>query len=67
MYDDLHEKVPFHDGTFTDWSPKWSRATPYHYKDGVQIWVSRHDLTPDDDFLKQRRDSEGGESFGNEA
>jgi hypothetical protein len=51
MYDELHKGKPFHDGTFTDWAEKFSTATPFHYLDGVEIWVSRQDLTPDDDFL----------------
>lgn len=52
-YDRLHEKKPFHDGTETIWAEAYSKLTPFHYRDGVTIWVSRHDLTPDDDFLGQ--------------
>lgn len=52
-YEQLHEDKPFHDGTFRLWSEKWSRLTPFHYSDGVTIWLSRDDLTPDDDFLNQ--------------
>lgn len=51
-YDQLHEKQPFHDGTFTRWSDTRSMRTPYHYRDGVRVWVSAHDLNPDDDFLQ---------------
>lgn len=51
MYDQLHEAKPFHDGTFTEWAKEYSRETPYHFRDGVTVWVSHEDLTPDDDFL----------------
>lgn len=51
QYDALHEAKPFHDGTFTVWTKERSEATPFHYRDGVTIWVSPDDLTPDDDFL----------------
>ena len=52
-YDELHKAKPFHDGIFKNWSPEWTPETQYHYRDGVTIWVSQHDLTPDDDFLGQ--------------
>lgn len=63
MYGDLHEERPFHDGTFTHWSKKASVRTPYHFLDGVRIWVSETDLSPDDDFLRQHTNTipEGGE------
>lgn len=51
MYDTKHEDEPFHDGTFTSWSKRRTEAHPFHYMDGVQVWVSRLDLTPDDDFI----------------
>lgn len=51
-YDDLHKEQPYHDGTFTFWAKDRSRAFPYHYRDGVSIWVTREDLSPDDDFLE---------------
>lgn len=50
-YDELHEKRKFHNGTFESWSEKRSDSHPFHYRDGVGLWVSRVDLTPDDDFL----------------
>lgn len=50
-YDALHESRPFHDGAFGEWSEKRSDKTPYHYRDGVTVWVSDLDLTPHDHFL----------------
>lgn len=54
----LHEKRPYHDGSFPDdlgqWSEKPSLARPFHYTDGVTIWMAPVDLSPDDDFLGQR-------------
>lgn len=50
-YQHIHEDEPFHDGTFTHWSATRSVDTPYHFGDGVSVWVSPQDLTPDDDFL----------------
>lgn len=54
MYDLLHEAKPYHDGTFRLFAEEPSRLTPFHYRDGVTIWISKDDLTPDDDFLAQR-------------
>lgn len=51
IYGLLHEDMPFHDGTFTRWAAKPSRAFPFHYLDGVTIWLSPADTDPDDDFL----------------
>ncbi len=50
-YDALHEDEQFHDGTFENWSTTRTRDFPYSYRDGVNVWVAKHDLTPDDDFL----------------
>lgn len=64
-YNDLHKDAPFHDGTFpddiSDWSPHRTEDTPYHFLDGVNLWVSLHDLSPGDHFLGGRRsdDDEG--------
>lgn len=60
-YDEQHKARPFHDGTFTRWSAKQSRRFPYHYRDGVTVWVSTDDLTPDDDFLGGPTDKPPGE------
>jgi hypothetical protein len=40
----LHEKRPWHDGTFTDWAEKPSTEHPYHYTYGTRIWVTETDL-----------------------
>lgn len=50
-YDALHEAMPYHDGTHQVWSKERSAQRPYHFKSGVDIWVSTTDLNPDDDFL----------------
>lgn len=52
-YDDLHQDRPFHDGTFTSWAKEADRDHPFRYDDGVTVWVSSEDLTPDDDFLSR--------------
>jgi hypothetical protein len=59
-YDDLHKDLPFHDGTFKSWAPERSKQAPFHYRDGVSIWVTSIDLTPEDDFL-------GGRNLADEA
>lgn len=51
LYDLLHEDAPYHDGTFERWAKEPSREYPFHYRDGVTIWLSATDLTPDEDFL----------------
>lgn len=53
MYDDLHEKRPYHDGLFKVFGEKRSAMTPFHVREGVSIFVSREDYSPDDDFLGQ--------------
>lgn len=57
-YAELHDKQPYHDGTFASWSTKRSRSHPYHYNDGVTITAATVDVNPDDDFLTQQRLSE---------
>lgn len=67
LYSLLHEDKPFHDGTFTSWSDKPSKAHPYHHGDGVTVWVAPVDLTPDDKFLTDANAPaipKGGESAG---
>ena len=53
-YDQLHQdpESPYHDGSFKNWSEKRTVEAPYHYGDGVNIWVAPVDLAPDDDFLR---------------
>jgi hypothetical protein len=43
-FERLHEKRPWHDGTFTDWAEEPSESHPYHFQYGVRIWVSATDL-----------------------
>lgn len=54
-YDSLHEDAPYHDGTFPTnpdrWSVKRTADFPYHYRDGVTLWVAEADLSPHDHFL----------------
>lgn len=40
----LHEKRPWHDGTFADWAEKPDADHPYHYAHGTRIWVAERDL-----------------------
>lgn len=47
----LHEKAPWHDGSFTSWVAERSDSHPYHMNDGVRIWVDTTDWNPDDQFL----------------
>lgn len=51
QWEALHKDRPYHDGTFRSWAEKASTAHPYHYSDGVVVWVSDEDLTPEDGFL----------------
>lgn len=50
-YDEAHKQLAYHDGTFKHWDSQRSEEFPFHYKDGVRVWVSREDLTPEDHFL----------------
>lgn len=50
LYEDLHSKRQFHDGTFKNWVEERSPSHPYHFRDGVTISVAEHDLTPHDLF-----------------
>lgn len=49
-YDRLHKDKPFHDGTFKTWAAEESELTPFHYMDGVRIYVSTEDRNPGDLF-----------------
>lgn len=54
-YDEMHEAKPFHDGKFTSWVEKADDTHPYHFRDGVTIFVTAENLTPDDDFVTSRQ------------
>lgn len=65
LYDRLHEKEPFHDGTWSRWSEKPSAEFRFHYMDGVTIWAAPMDLNPDDMFTTDRNaDPRGGDDDG---
>lgn len=49
-YEALHEKRPYHDGTFTSWAERRGPSHPFHYNAGVSIGVADEDLTPWDEF-----------------
>lgn len=52
MLEEKHKTIgEYHDGTFTQWSRTRSRSFPFHYRDGVRLWVSKYDLTPEADWL----------------
>ena len=51
-FEQIHERLPYHDGTETSWAKEPSRDHPYRYDDGVHIWVADTDVNPDDDFLR---------------
>lgn len=53
LYAKLHEKEPFHDGTFAKWSPDRTLEFPYHFKDGVRIGVTDYDVMPHDPFTTE--------------
>lgn len=66
LYGLLHEEQPFHDGSFRSWAKSPSTSHPFHYLDGVSIWLSPTELDADDDFLSgvssQQAVSDEGES-----
>jgi hypothetical protein len=65
MFARLHEKRPWHDGTFTDWAAEPSADHPYHYSYGTRIWVTGTDLGLGGNFTTQENpyatDDEEGE------
>lgn len=50
LYADLHKDRPYHDGSFKNWAEGRSRAHPFHYADGVSMWLADEDI-PGPDFL----------------
>jgi hypothetical protein len=50
-YDARHQKLPWHDGTFTSWAKDRSDSHPYHHSSGTTIWVSTVDHGLGGDFL----------------
>lgn len=55
LYDEIHEELPFHDGSFRRWAAERSRAFPYHYRDGVTLTVDRDEDTSEDIFEEPAR------------
>lgn len=51
LYDLLHEDAPYHNGAFERWRKEPDRDSPFHYWDGVTIWLSPVELAPDDQWL----------------
>lgn len=51
FYEAKHKDAPYHSGTREEWSKTRSRRFPFHFRDGVRIWVSKYDLTPDADWI----------------
>lgn len=50
-----HEKKSFHNGTFSGvWSEHRTERTPYHFSDGVTLYVSEDEPDADQDFLRRR-------------
>ncbi|MDF9716032.1 hypothetical protein [Nocardioides sp. ChNu-99] len=51
LYAQLHKDAPYHDGTEESWAKDRSPDHPFHYSDGVTIWIADEDVNPDDRFL----------------
>lgn len=64
LYDEQHKAKPYHDGLFRIWGEKRTPLTPFHYREGVTLWISREDLTPGDDFLRQGLATSNGQGSG---
>ena len=52
-YRALHEKQPYHDGTFKSWAATRSSSHPVHFEAGVTIGAATEDLAPWDAFTTQ--------------
>lgn len=66
LFDALHEREPWHDGTFSTWSGEFSEATPWHYRDGTRIYLAETDENPSDQFLADKlARPEGLDELGN--
>lgn len=60
-YRALHEEMSYHNGTFDDWAKKASKSHPYHFMDGVRLYVSETEDTSEDFLSPQRAEHEGGD------
>lgn len=50
LFDAVHKAQPWHDGTYTIRSEKFSKLTPFRYDDGHRFYLAEWDENPDDDF-----------------
>lgn len=50
-YGAKHEKQPFHNGRDVGWSKDSAKHAPYHFREGVRVYVAPFDVNPEDDFL----------------
>jgi hypothetical protein len=50
LYDEAHDGL-WHDGQHKTWRPQRTPATPFAPRDGVHLWMSSIDLSPDEEFL----------------
>lgn len=51
LYGEKHKDKPFTNRAETRWAEKPDPQTPFHFRDGVRIFVAPVDLDPDDHFL----------------
>lgn len=51
LYAMKHDETPFHNGAERAWAKKATPGQAFHFRDGVHVWVSPEDLTPDDKFI----------------
>lgn len=50
LFDQIHKDAPYTDGD-DNWSKERTADHPYHYRDGVTIWVSKVDHGLGGEFL----------------
>lgn len=51
LYADQHMERPYHDGSFQSWSKERTRAYPFHYRDGVSMYLAPIEMDPDNQWL----------------
>lgn len=61
QFDRLHEKRPWHDGSFADWAEEASDEYPYHHSFGTRIWVAETDLGLGGEFTTRENPHEDEE------
>lgn len=50
-YGEKHKAKPFHNGKDAGWSKDSANHAPYHFREGVRIYVAPYDVNPDDGFI----------------